>query len=118
MQRSADCAKQLVFGFALGGHPDIYYIWYIALVIEAVAVVGVSMRWRLLSFKHTHLTKRMGLLTLIILGEGIIGVTKTVNKVVLESAWDVVAFWQFLVIAMTIVRPSPPQIHSKTQQDP
>ncbi|KAI9774455.1 MAG: hypothetical protein M1835_006039 [Candelina submexicana] len=92
----------LIFGFALGGHPDIYYIWYIALVIEAIAVVGVSMRWRLLSFKHTHLTKRMGLLTLIILGEGIIGVTRTVNKVVLESTWNGQAFLQILVIAMTI----------------
>ncbi|KAI9698469.1 MAG: hypothetical protein M1836_004050 [Candelina mexicana] len=92
----------LIFGFALGGHPDIYYIWYIALVIEAIAVVGVSMRWRLLSFTHTHLTKRMGLLTLIILGEGIIGVTRTVNKVVLESTWNGQAFIQILVIAMTI----------------
>ncbi|KAI9719986.1 MAG: hypothetical protein M1812_003111 [Candelaria pacifica] len=92
----------LIFGFALGGHPDIYYIWYIAFVIEAIAVVGISMRWRLLSFKHTHLTKRMGILTLIILGEGIIGVTKTVNKVVLESSWNGQSFWQFLVIAMTI----------------
>lgn len=63
----------------------IYYCWYIILAIEMSVTVGVSCIWRRLSFKRTHLQERMSLLTLIVIGEGTIGVTKTVSKLMVDS---------------------------------
>lgn len=58
----------------------IYSVWWIVMAIEAVAVIAISSIWRMLSFKKTHLVERMGLLTLIVIGEGAIGVTKTISR--------------------------------------
>lgn len=58
------------------------YAWYIILAVEVVAVVLISSIWRVLSFKHTHLVERVGLLTLIIIGEGIIGLLKSLAYVI------------------------------------
>lgn len=62
-----------------GNGLGIYYVWYIILVIEVAITLGLSSIWRNLSFKHTHLTERMGLFTLVIIGEGAIGATKVVG---------------------------------------
>ncbi|KAF6818898.1 hypothetical protein CPLU01_13187 [Colletotrichum plurivorum] len=64
-----------------GNGLGIYYVWYIILAIEAAIALGISSVWRNLGFKHTHLTERMGLLTLVIIGEGAIGATKTVGVI-------------------------------------
>lgn len=58
------------------------YAWYIILGVEVIAVVLISSIWRVLSFKHTHLVERVGLLTLIVIGEGIIGLLKNVAYVI------------------------------------
>jgi len=55
-------------------HPRIRAIFnnnsrYVVIAVEAITVITISSRWRVLSFKHTHLVERVGLLTLIILGE-------------------------------------------------
>jgi hypothetical protein len=55
--------------------------WYVTSVVEAILVLRVSAQWRILSFKRTHLIERVGLLTMIILGEGIIGMTKSVTDI-------------------------------------
>lgn len=58
---------------------------YVVVVVEAIAVVSVSSAWRVLSFKHTHLVERNGTLTLVILGEGIVGLCKSVTQVMGKS---------------------------------
>lgn len=63
-----------------GNGLGIYYVWYIILAIEAAITLGISSVWRNMGFKHTHLTERMGLFTLVIIGEGAIGATKTVGN--------------------------------------
>ena len=75
--------------------------------------MGISVRWRSLSFKETHLPERLGLLTLIILGEGVIVLTKSVNYVVGEDGWAWVTFGQVFVVVLTIVswQASHPSIH-------
>ena len=50
-------------------------------MIEVVAVMVTSAVWKVVSFKQTHLVERLGLLTLIIIGEGIIVMLKAVNSV-------------------------------------
>jgi len=44
--------------------------------------IGISCNWRVISYKGTHIMQRMSLLSLIILGEGIIVITKAISKVV------------------------------------
>lgn len=67
---------------ALSGSPGkiVYSIGYIVLLLEAFSTVAISCYWQQLSFKKSHLNERMGLLTLIVIGEGAIGVTKTISK--------------------------------------
>ncbi|CAF9926688.1 MAG: hypothetical protein GOMPHAMPRED_004214 [Gomphillus americanus] len=57
--------------------------WYIIVAFEAGAILLISglKRWRFLSFQRTCVVERFGLLTLIILGEGVIGLCSTVQKV-------------------------------------
>lgn len=54
---------------------------YVVVCVEATAVITVSCIWRVVSFKHTHLVERLGLLTLIIMGEGIIGMMGSVSQI-------------------------------------
>jgi low temperature requirement protein LtrA len=53
--------------------------------VETLAVITISCVWRVVSFKHTHLVERVGLLTLIIMGEGILGMTKSVSQIIQNS---------------------------------
>lgn len=74
----------LVRSFPTDKDPDpnnkMFILWYAIMIIEVLITVAISCFWRALSFKKTHLNERMELLTLIVIGEGIIGVTKLVGK--------------------------------------
>ena len=56
-------------------------------VVEALAMVAISCVWRVVSFRHTHLVERIGLLTLIIMGEGIIGLATSVSTILQNSVY-------------------------------
>ncbi|KAL4867966.1 hypothetical protein BDV12DRAFT_108574 [Aspergillus spectabilis] len=60
---------------------DAYIAWYCVAVAEVVSNVAVAALWPSVSLWRTHLVERMTCLTLIILGEGIIGLTKTIVKI-------------------------------------
>jgi low temperature requirement protein LtrA len=47
-------------------------------ILEGLLIFLIAMIWRIISFKYTHLVERLQLLTLIIIGEGIIGMVKSV----------------------------------------
>jgi low temperature requirement protein LtrA len=66
----------------------IYSVWWIVMLLECIATVAISCIWRMLSFKKTHLVERMGLLTLIVIGEGAIGVTKTISRMMGKYGLD------------------------------
>lgn len=66
--------------------PRTYTVWYVMIAVEACAVIIVSCIWRFVSFKHTHLVERIGLLSLIVIGEGIIGMSKSVSKILMYAA--------------------------------
>jgi low temperature requirement protein LtrA len=53
--------------------------------VEALAIIAISCVRRVVSFKHTHLVERIGLLTLIIMGEGIIGLGTSVSTILQNS---------------------------------
>ncbi|CAK4034602.1 Hypothetical predicted protein [Lecanosticta acicola] len=59
-----------------------YITWYFVAILETIIATTVSSVWRNISFKGTHLVQRMSLLTLIILGEGVMGVAKKCQMIV------------------------------------
>jgi hypothetical protein len=61
---------------------NVYIAWYVIAVGETLLTTAVSCKWRVISFKGTHLVQRMSLLTLIILGEGIIVICKAISYIV------------------------------------
>ena len=71
------------------GNSRVYIIWYIVGAMEAIIVVAASVVWEVLSFRNTHLIQRMSLLTLIIIGEGIIVICNNVSTIVTNpDAWS------------------------------
>ncbi|KAF2650808.1 hypothetical protein K491DRAFT_720456 [Lophiostoma macrostomum CBS 122681] len=50
---------------------------FIIAIAEGLAIFIIAIFWRIVSFKYTHLVERLQLLTLIIIGEGIIGMVKS-----------------------------------------
>lgn len=55
--------------------------------IETFIVFWISCKNPILNLEETHLNSRMSLLTLIIIGEGVISITKLVNRIVGRSGW-------------------------------
>jgi low temperature requirement protein LtrA len=81
----------------------IYSVWYIVMILESAGVIVISCIWRMLSFKKTHLMERMSLLTLIVIGEGAIGVTKTVSRMMGKSGLDVESCFLIMCIILVLV---------------
>ncbi|KAF2025662.1 hypothetical protein EK21DRAFT_75889 [Setomelanomma holmii] len=52
--------------------------WVVISIAEGLLIFVIAIVWRIVSFKYTHLVERLQLLTLIIIGEGIIGMVKSV----------------------------------------
>lgn len=61
------------------GSDHTYVAWYVVAILETIVATTVSSIWRNISFKGTHLIQRMSLLTLIILGEGVMGLAEKVT---------------------------------------
>lgn len=86
--------------------PGFFWLWWVVLFLEGVGTITISCFWRMLSFKKTHLVERMGLLTLIVIGEGAIGVTKTVSKMMGKYGLDVEGTLLVLCIVLVLVSDS------------
>ena len=86
-------------------HKGIYSIWWIIMVLESASVIAIACIWRMLSFKKTHLVERMGLLTLIVIGEGAIGVTKTISKMLAKKGLESEGTGLILCIILLLVGP-------------
>ena len=100
---------------------------YITAIFEATCVFGISSiwrfsqkkwvtmfgkpgPWRVVSFEHTHLVERMGLLTLIILGEGIIVMLKAINAIVKGTEWTSDLAGIVIAALSIIVSATPPAL--------
>jgi len=79
----------ITFRFQTGKESHVIYAWYITSVGEAVISIACSWRWSVLSLAGTHLIRRMALLTLIVLGEGIVVIGGNVTTIVKNpEAWS------------------------------
>ncbi|KAL1306849.1 hypothetical protein AAFC00_005504 [Neodothiora populina] len=79
-----------------------YRAWYVILAYEVVAMVAIPFFWDVLSFQKTHIVKRMGSLTLIVLGEGILNVLKQISYILQSRGWDGIVFGEALTCVLTI----------------
>lgn len=78
-------------------------IWYIIMCVEALLVITIASIWRILSFKHTHLVERVGLLSLIIMGEGIIGLVKSTAYAVQGASQPLVSESAITGVAVLLI---------------
>ncbi|WAO91555.1 Hypothetical protein NCS54_00903000 [Fusarium falciforme] len=67
---------------ARGSNAEIDYLWWAVALAELAALMAHATLSKTLSFSGTHLTERLNLLTLIVIGEGIIILAKTITKIV------------------------------------
>ncbi|KAK4185360.1 bacterial low temperature requirement A protein-domain-containing protein [Podospora australis] len=81
----------------------VYAVWWIVLALEAAAVITISSFWRMLSFKKTHIVERMGLLTLIVIGEAAIGATKTISRMMGKNGLDPEGSGMVLCIVLILI---------------
>lgn len=93
----------LSFTFRDGSGSLAFITWYVIGFIETIINVGLSFCYKVLSFKGTHLTNRMSLLTMIIIGEGIIVTCSNVSTVVKNpNAWTPATIGTVTAAAATI----------------
>jgi low temperature requirement protein LtrA len=92
---------------------QVYIAWYIIGIIELLLQSGMSLVWDVLTFRNTHLANRMSLLTLIIMGEGIIVIASNVTVVVKNpDAWSTYFLLCFLFARPRIEpEPAPPGLY-------
>jgi low temperature requirement protein LtrA len=72
----------IAFGF-IADEPRIhgYFSWYIVAIWETAFDFIVSCKFPVVNYENTHMVERMTLITLIVLGEGIIGATEATSIV-------------------------------------
>ncbi|CAO2653794.1 Nn.00g032050.m01.CDS01 [Neocucurbitaria sp. VM-36] len=99
-----------VFGGLLGGFSNVRTNLtgvligvYVVLTLEFFATLTISMIWRKLSFKATHIGERLALLGLIIIGEGVIGTTKTIVRTMGKNGPTFEASAQVFCIILILV---------------
>ena len=71
----------LFFSFGRSSDDNSLIAWYVVICLEACVILLISGKYTFLSFRKTCIVERLGLLTLIILGEGVIGLCSSIQKV-------------------------------------
>lgn len=79
-------------------------VWCSLSIVEALIILGVSNATPGIGLEDTHLRVRMGLLTLIIIGEGVITITRIVSKTVGGGGWTQWSFIRIMGVTTTVVR--------------
>ena len=97
--------EQMYFAFrGVQGVPSrIWTVWFVLFGLEMWIVMGISCAFTEIGFKKTHLNVRLGLLTLIIIGEGVIAITRIVNKTVRPGGWTKWSFVHILGVTTSVV---------------
>ncbi|PGH35569.1 hypothetical protein GX50_01550 [[Emmonsia] crescens] len=63
-----------------------FLAWYVIGAVEALFMISISSFWRVLSFKETAIIERFNGMTLIVLGEGVVGMTKAATRIAQGAA--------------------------------
>ncbi|KAL4923458.1 uncharacterized protein BDV17DRAFT_285405 [Aspergillus undulatus] len=93
----------MYFSFGEDSAPSyIWTVWFVMFWVEMWMVIAASCITSEIGFQDTHLNVRMGLLTLIIIGEGVISVTRLVNKTVRPGGWTKWSFVHILGVTTNV----------------
>lgn len=105
--KSAACSfnhqMYLAFSGRYAHRARVWSVWFVLFGVEMWTVTGLSLIYPDIGFKNTHLNTRMGLLTLIIIGEGVIAITRIVNKTVRPGGWTKWSFVHILGVTTNVV---------------
>ncbi|PIG88168.1 hypothetical protein AARAC_007274 [Aspergillus arachidicola] len=91
-----------IFGVQDGIRSYIWTVWFALFGLEMWVIMGVSCVTPGIGLQDTHLNVRMGLLTLIIIGEGVISVTRIVNRTVRPGGWTKWSFVHILGVTTNV----------------
>ena len=72
----------LFFAFSIESGEQSLRAWYFCIGIETALILLVSGRYRFLSIRRTCIHERLGLLTLVVLGEGILGLCNAEMRII------------------------------------
>jgi low temperature requirement protein LtrA len=105
MYASASIIYGLLYKFVLldSGNASGFYGYYAIIAFELSVTSLVVARYECVSFKETHLHKRLMVLTLMILGEGIIVCAFSFAKISSKTGWTPNSFGQALCVILSIV---------------
>ncbi|TWU72745.1 hypothetical protein ED733_001886 [Metarhizium rileyi] len=79
----------VTFRFLDNKRTRVYMTWYFISGAEAIITLVISYLWTVMSFTETHLIKRLTLITVMILGDGLVNIAKEVVTIVqTPKAWD------------------------------
>ncbi|KAM0225389.1 hypothetical protein ACHAPA_000753 [Fusarium lateritium] len=68
---------------------NVFMTWYVLAGVEVILTFAIAYIFPVLSFQGTHLMKRMGLLTVIVVGDGIITICRSVVTIVeAPDSWN------------------------------
>lgn len=89
-----------------GPRGNIWIFWFVIFGVEFLGVMAFPVHFPEIGFQNTHLNVRMGLLTLIIIGEGVIAITRIVNMTVRPGGWTKWSFVHILGVTTSVVSAS------------
>jgi low temperature requirement protein LtrA len=101
----SSCIYGLLFKVVLvdNGINQSFYGYYAIIAFELSVTSVVVARWPCISFKNTHMHKRLEVLTFMILGEGIIVCAFGFAKIGTKTGWTANSFGQALCVILSIV---------------
>lgn len=78
----------VTFSFQQDKNSRVYITWYCISGAEGIATLVISYVWPVMDFSGTHFIKRLTLLTVMMLGDGLINIAKEVVTIVqAPDAW-------------------------------
>ncbi|KAK2741882.1 hypothetical protein FQN57_005441 [Myotisia sp. PD_48] len=80
----------------------VWTVWWFLFAAETICVMFLSSQTPGIGFKDTYLNIRMGLLTLIIIGEGVISIARIVNRTVGGGGWTKWSFVHILGVTTAV----------------
>ncbi|KAG5969880.1 hypothetical protein E4U55_001933, partial [Claviceps digitariae] len=79
----------ITFRFRKDQNSRVYMTWYFISGAECIATLIIAYVWPVMDFSKTHFIKRLSLLTVMMLGDGLVNIAKDVVTIVQRpDAWD------------------------------
>ncbi|KAG5921727.1 hypothetical protein E4U53_003767 [Claviceps sorghi] len=79
----------ITFRFRQDKNSRVYITWYVVSGAECIVTLLIAYQWTVMDFSKTHFIKRLSLLTVMMLGDGLVNIAKDVVTIVeTADAWD------------------------------